>query len=483
MKENPYFKINEFKCKCGKCQLPKGVPSDELIDALCEVREHYNKPVTINSGYRCKEHNAKIGGAPSSQHCLSSDTEILTNNGWKSYKTIKGGDLVCSLNLNTNMLEYVKVDNIIIQNYDGEMINFKTKYVDLLVTPEHRMLHLSLTRAYKKVGNKRETEKSKAYLDKIKLLPNRCRILLANEIRDQQRLQFVCGGDFNGNLNIPHPDINFMKLCLATVADGCVRKDRSNNNLLFRFGKERKLKELESLLGKLGASYSKKINKDGYTDISVCSKVGKEVKRIIGVDKTIPSFILDYPTSIQRELLEYYNFFDGAFKNKWNYLYISSISKHNIHMLQNMCIFCGYKSYITELEGREYNIRGKKGVGKRIYNISIVKRHYTGLRGDYKTKEHYTGVVWCVSNKNTTLVIKRNNKVSIQGNCLGSAVDFTVKDTPTKEVYDWCEERFGERPYGLARRLSQDPFKGFVHLDTRGKKARWIYAGSYEPKS
>lgn len=68
MKENPYFKLNEFKCKCGKCTLPPNCPPDEMIDILVEIREHYGKPVIINSGYRCKEHNAKIGGAPSSRH-------------------------------------------------------------------------------------------------------------------------------------------------------------------------------------------------------------------------------------------------------------------------------------------------------------------------------------------------------------------------------------------------------------------------------
>ncbi|TEX99154.1 peptidase M15 family protein, partial [Campylobacter sp. US33a] len=26
MKENKYFKIDEFKCKCGKCELPPNVP-------------------------------------------------------------------------------------------------------------------------------------------------------------------------------------------------------------------------------------------------------------------------------------------------------------------------------------------------------------------------------------------------------------------------------------------------------------------------
>lgn len=68
MKENPYFKESEFKCKCGKCTMPTNCPPDELIDILVSIREHYGKPVHINSGYRCPEHNAKVGGAPASRH-------------------------------------------------------------------------------------------------------------------------------------------------------------------------------------------------------------------------------------------------------------------------------------------------------------------------------------------------------------------------------------------------------------------------------
>ncbi|RTH72582.1 YcbK family protein [Campylobacter jejuni] len=77
MKENKYFKESEFKCKCGKCELPKNVPSDELVDILCEIREHFNSPITINSGYRCAAHNAKVGGAKTSQHTVGSAVDFV----------------------------------------------------------------------------------------------------------------------------------------------------------------------------------------------------------------------------------------------------------------------------------------------------------------------------------------------------------------------------------------------------------------------
>lgn len=77
MKENPYFKEEEFRCKCGKCTLPKGVPSDELVDLLCEVRKFFKSPVIINSGYRCASHNAKVGGAKQSQHTIGSAADFI----------------------------------------------------------------------------------------------------------------------------------------------------------------------------------------------------------------------------------------------------------------------------------------------------------------------------------------------------------------------------------------------------------------------
>lgn len=82
MKENKYFTAKEFKCKCGKCQSIE--PPDKLIDILCEIREHYNKPLIINSGYRCKEHNAKIGGAPLSRHTFGDAVDFIV----KDIKTL-----------------------------------------------------------------------------------------------------------------------------------------------------------------------------------------------------------------------------------------------------------------------------------------------------------------------------------------------------------------------------------------------------------
>lgn len=59
----------------------------------------------------------------------------------------------------------------------------------------------------------------------------------------------------------------------------------------------------------------------------------------------------------------------------------------------------------------------------------------------------------------------------------GSAVDFIVKNTPTESVWEYVLEKWGDEPLGLAiKRNKGNIYAGFVHIDTRGKKARWEYA-------
>lgn len=60
-----YFTPEEFQCQCG-CGA-KNINHD-LVKILEKIREHYGKPVRINSGVRCKTHNARVGGAANSQH-------------------------------------------------------------------------------------------------------------------------------------------------------------------------------------------------------------------------------------------------------------------------------------------------------------------------------------------------------------------------------------------------------------------------------
>ena len=71
--------------------------------------------------------------------CYDKETEVLTEDGFKFFKDITMNDLIATLNPNTNCLEYYKPFNLISYEYSGDMVHFKGKSIDLLVTPNHKM--------------------------------------------------------------------------------------------------------------------------------------------------------------------------------------------------------------------------------------------------------------------------------------------------------------------------------------------------------
>ena len=72
-----HFKKREFACKdgCG-LGLADGDVNPELVEVLEDVREHFGRPVVINSGLRCQTHNKRVGGAKKSQHLFGTAADI-----------------------------------------------------------------------------------------------------------------------------------------------------------------------------------------------------------------------------------------------------------------------------------------------------------------------------------------------------------------------------------------------------------------------
>lgn len=86
------FTKEEFDAKDNAC-MPNSVIINvlELARNLQVLRDYLNKPVIINSGYRSKEHNAAVGGAPKSQHLTGKGADIKVNgmSARKLFETIE----------------------------------------------------------------------------------------------------------------------------------------------------------------------------------------------------------------------------------------------------------------------------------------------------------------------------------------------------------------------------------------------------------
>ena len=75
------FKKHEFNCNCG-CEMPMTVELNvqQLAEELQYIRDFIQRPITINSGYRCESYNSTIPGSSSrSQHVLGKAADIVVS--------------------------------------------------------------------------------------------------------------------------------------------------------------------------------------------------------------------------------------------------------------------------------------------------------------------------------------------------------------------------------------------------------------------
>ena len=72
--EIKHFEKGEFACKC--CGREMIAP--RLVFFLDIIRRVANSPIVVNSGYRCPEHNEKIGGSATSRHMIGCAADIAT---------------------------------------------------------------------------------------------------------------------------------------------------------------------------------------------------------------------------------------------------------------------------------------------------------------------------------------------------------------------------------------------------------------------
>lgn len=68
------FAVKEFACKDGSDAV---LVAPRLVMVLQSIRSHFCAAVTINSGYRTPQYNAKAGGVAHSQHCYGTAADIV----------------------------------------------------------------------------------------------------------------------------------------------------------------------------------------------------------------------------------------------------------------------------------------------------------------------------------------------------------------------------------------------------------------------
>jgi GTP cyclohydrolase I len=329
--------------------------------------------------------------------CYDENTEILTENSWKLFKDLKKNDKVAQVDPLTRYLSFVKPKGFISYKYNGGMVRAKSLSVDLLVTPEHRFYYSSEWNFYKGNNNWRIAP-AKELMKKYVVIPRACN---------------WSGNNFK-NIKIGRhtlPADIFVQFFGIWVSEGCATQTGKRRFVVVsQSPKSESFLKIKGLFDSLRIRYIQ--CKSGATiqfrieDVDFYEYFKKFGK---SEDKYIPEIIKNAPPKLLRLFLDWYIKGDGHIK-KNKAIHFVSKSEKLINDLQEICIKLGIGC--TKQNNRKFfrmeTHKTKSGIDK----------WYSILRPGNFLFEKYKGKVFCVSVPKGLVLVRRNGRVAISGNCM-----------------------------------------------------------------
>lgn len=328
--------------------------------------------------------------------CYDENTEILTDNGWKLFKDLnKNEDLVAQFE--RGVIDFVKPIKYIDQYYEGDMINFysdKNK-IDLLVTPNHRMIRYN-----------------ENIIDKYQIIE-------ADKIKYNHKKNLIVSGKKQGNIDVLTP---YEKLLIAFQADGRCKIDKDRNHgilggkyiLDFNFSKERKIQKLEDICKEGNFKY--KITTPPSTKISEKNKKWKDhVYFYVYLDEE-PKKTFEWVNVKDKSFLWCQQFinevsrWDATVRDNQRIKY-DNTNKKDAETVQLVAVLANYRTTFVE------SVDNRKEHYKNIYTVYITtKLNNIGGQAINSKTVKYKGNVYCVQVPSGILVVRRNNQVVVSGN-------------------------------------------------------------------
>ena len=342
--------------------------------------------------------------------CYSDDTEVLTDEGWKFFKDVRGSEKIFSLNPFTKETSYTSIVRKYEKKVDEELYYFKKRGIDLMVTGNHRMLvnqaNDKILTADKIKGEyhtlpirgfnyKNTTDITTFTLPKTKQLEKYSR----KEIEVEEKTI---------GLN------EWLEFFGFWIADGYTRNHINvNGNRDYTIGIKQNLNNseyTERLFFQIG--FPCKIYKDkNKANFCVYSKQLWEYLVQFGgsTTKYVPRWILNLP----KENLQYFlnGYLNGDSNGDDAQFRIGSVSKQLCSDLAEI---------ILKVDGRIVNFIPKKTKGNRYYQASYSKQNLSRENIKYPKAERikYDRNVYCLElEENHIMLVRRNGTVVWCGNC------------------------------------------------------------------
>jgi intein/homing endonuclease len=377
--------------------------------------------------------------------CMTPDTEILTNEGWKRFDELNQNETVATLNPKTNELEYHKPTGYICEPFDGELNCAKNGLIEYEVTPNHNMyasvakslthkkLNLGLIQSEKIHGKNFHIKKDGIWKGEEKEFFTLPMLNEYHEIEENQSFidRLISKKRYNGLSDKYGNDRelkmdDWLEFFGFWMAEGWTCKTKGLHQVGIAQSKENGyLEYMYNLLTEMG--FNPKYTKDK-KQIRVFDKQLWEYLSNFGnaYDKFIPEEILGLSSRQLKIFLEWFIKGDGHIeKNKYSRTRAYTCSPSLANNLQEIALKIGVSATITNRGKRTSKIKNRE-INNQFDSLVInftkdpsVSKHNKNtplIKTEHQYNRYYKGNVYCVEVENHIIYVRRNGKPMWIGN-------------------------------------------------------------------
>jgi len=397
--------IDEAKLKVNEnphWPLILGVPNNTNGQSFVQFIDFMRSLSDLQNTEMRNEYRRQLG-------CYDNHTEILTNEGWKYFNQLTKNEEVAQFNMQTKHISWVKPTNYFSKHYEGEMINFKRKGINLLVTPNHNMVMCSEKEFFKGEGNyklKRADKLNRFIFPKAGYWNgNRIDKFVLPDLWIDDR-HHILKKEIDGDV--------FAEFMGIWMAEGSASKWHNNYKIQIAQSKEKnpeKYQQIADLLDYMPFNYFKR--DCGFV---INSKQLYEYLHQFGHsgDKFVPDIIKNASSDQITRFIDWFVMGDGdrrSYGSIGSSTRLSSKSELLVDDIQEMLLKINTSSHkYTHPQGHFelWTHFRKNGEDKNFKTIRKENIH----------KKNYSGMIYCVEVPEHAVIVRRFGDIAICGNSI-----------------------------------------------------------------
>lgn len=325
--------------------------------------------------------------------CYLPGTKVFTDKGFIDFREVnKNIHKIGMVDENKNII-FTNNYELIEEDHNGKIVNFKSKNFDIHVTPNHRMISSNMRWVNK---NKRNFDGHLNVKSAKDFYPQKDSTIMHVTAKTSNRI--------GSSTLSPHE-----KFLVAHQADGHIINNITGeisgcHAVEFHFSKDRKIAALQEILNDCKYEYTTSKQATGTTKIYVKVPVEENIsKRFdwINLNTRTRSWSINFLLELSK--------WDSHIKKSTQSFTYATIEEYNAKVIQSMAVMAGYFNRLDKLK--------RSAPKKDIYTVFISINHKGMVYGDVERHEYdYTGKVYCAVVPTGMLLVEYNGQPLVCGN-------------------------------------------------------------------